>query len=91
MKKFEEYHQHPFQKELARLKKNLKICRKKILIWFRYLTLICIFCQQQLGTDIYGYEALLDYQVNKYVAPDGSQPFLLAPDWQRAVASWKKA
>ncbi|XP_015606701.1 uncharacterized protein LOC107273239 [Cephus cinctus] len=44
---------------------------------------------QQLGTDIYGYQVLLDYQVNKYIAPDGSKPFGKAPDEQRAVCSWK--
>ncbi|XP_012260082.2 mycosubtilin synthase subunit C [Athalia rosae] len=44
---------------------------------------------QQLGTDIYNYKVLLDYQVNKYVAPDGTRPFGKAPDAQRAVCSWK--
>lgn len=44
---------------------------------------------QQLGTDVYNYQVLLDYQVNKYVAPDGSKPFGKAPDEQRAVCSWK--
>lgn len=44
---------------------------------------------QQLGTDIYNYDVLLDYQVNQYVAPDGTKPFGKAPDDQRAVCSWK--
>ncbi|XP_057319539.1 beta-alanyl-bioamine nonribosomal peptide synthetase ebony [Microplitis mediator] len=44
---------------------------------------------QQLGTDVYNYEVLLDYQVNQYVAPDGSKPFGDAPDDQRAICSWK--
>lgn len=44
---------------------------------------------QQLGSDIYNYEILLDYQVNKYVAPDGTKPFGKAPDDQRALCSWK--
>ncbi|XP_034952288.1 dimodular nonribosomal peptide synthase isoform X2 [Chelonus insularis] len=44
---------------------------------------------QQLGTDIYNYEVLLDYQVNQYVAPDGTKPFGEAPDDQRALCSWK--
>ncbi|XP_049778766.1 zwittermicin A synthase ZmaJ isoform X1 [Schistocerca cancellata] len=44
---------------------------------------------QQLGTDVYDYKVLLDYQVNTYVAPDGSKPFGEAPDWQRAVCSWR--
>ncbi|XP_046737507.1 tyrocidine synthase 2 [Diprion similis] len=45
---------------------------------------------QQLGTDIYNYEVLLDYQVNKCVALDGSMPFKDVPDSQRAICSWKK-
>lgn len=45
---------------------------------------------QQLDIDVYGYEVLLDYQVNKYVAPDGTKPFGLASDDQRALCSWKK-
>ncbi|PSN51264.1 hypothetical protein C0J52_11788 [Blattella germanica] len=44
---------------------------------------------QQLGTDIYGYEPLIDYQVNQYVAPNGTQPFKDAPDDQRAVCAWR--
>lgn len=44
---------------------------------------------QQLGTHVYGYEALLNYQVNQYVAPDGSRPFGKAPDSQRAIVHWK--
>ncbi|XP_046418625.1 plipastatin synthase subunit B [Neodiprion fabricii] len=44
---------------------------------------------QQLGTDIYNYEVLHDYQVNKYIAPDGSMPFGNAPDSQRAICCWK--
>nr|CAD7434172.1 unnamed protein product [Timema monikensis] len=44
---------------------------------------------QQLGTDIYDYQTLLDYQVNNYVAPDGTKPFSEAPNWQRAICSWR--
>ncbi|EFN81121.1 hypothetical protein EAI_00160, partial [Harpegnathos saltator] len=44
---------------------------------------------QQLGTDVYGYETLLTYQVNKYEAPDGSKPFGKAPDSQLAICSLK--
>uniref|UniRef100_A0A6M2DYW7 Putative non-ribosomal peptide synthetase/alpha-aminoadipate reductase n=1 Tax=Xenopsylla cheopis TaxID=163159 RepID=A0A6M2DYW7_XENCH len=44
---------------------------------------------QQLGTDVYGYTVMTDYQVNQYVAPDGSKPFGAAPDSQRAAVSWK--
>jgi len=46
-------------------------------------------CPQQLCTDVYNYKVLNDYQVNLYVAPDGSKPFQEAPDSQRAVCSWR--
>ncbi|KAF4527640.1 hypothetical protein B566_EDAN016200 [Ephemera danica] len=45
---------------------------------------------QQLCTDVYGYEILLDCQVNQYVATDGSKPFCEAPDSQRAICSWRR-
>jgi hypothetical protein len=48
------------------------------------------FCLQQLGTDVYDYKVLNDYQVNLYVAPDGSKPFQEAPDSQRAICSWRQ-
>ncbi|KAK7603033.1 hypothetical protein V9T40_003032 [Parthenolecanium corni] len=44
---------------------------------------------QQLGTDVFQYYTLLDYQVNQYVAQDGSKPFAMAPDSQKAIVSWK--
>ncbi|KAG8227193.1 hypothetical protein J437_LFUL003399 [Ladona fulva] len=44
---------------------------------------------QQLCTDVNQYKVLLDYQVNLYVAPDGSKPFGKAPSSQRATCSWK--
>lgn len=44
---------------------------------------------QQLGRDVFGFQTLLDYQVNQYVAPDGTVPFGEAPDSQRAVVAWK--
>lgn len=44
---------------------------------------------QQLCTDVNQYKVLLDYQVNLYVAPDGSRPFGKAPSSQRATCSWK--
>ncbi|XP_014483038.1 PREDICTED: mycosubtilin synthase subunit C [Dinoponera quadriceps] len=44
---------------------------------------------QQLGTDVYGYESMLVYQVNKYEIPDGSKPFGKAPDSQLAICSLK--
>ncbi|XP_003425501.1 dimodular nonribosomal peptide synthase isoform X1 [Nasonia vitripennis] len=45
---------------------------------------------QQLGTDVFNYKVMLDYQVNRYVTPEGSKPFAKAPDDQRAVVSWKE-
>ncbi|EEB17196.1 firefly luciferase, putative [Pediculus humanus corporis] len=45
---------------------------------------------QQIGSDVNNYETLLDYQVNEYVAPDGSKPFATALDSQRTIVSWKK-
>ncbi|XP_046591136.1 plipastatin synthase subunit B [Neodiprion lecontei] len=44
---------------------------------------------QQLVTGIYNCDVLMDYQVNKYVASDGSTPFGEAPDSQRVLCSWK--
>ncbi|XP_076246650.1 nonribosomal peptide synthetase ebony isoform X1 [Calliopsis andreniformis] len=44
---------------------------------------------QQLGMDVFGYETLLTYQVNKYVAPDDTKPFGEAPDGQLAICSLK--
>ena len=48
------------------------------------------FFFQQLGTDVFDYEVMLDYQVNEYIAKDGSKPFQKAPDNQRCIVSWKK-
>ncbi|KAL1137996.1 hypothetical protein AAG570_009691, partial [Ranatra chinensis] len=45
---------------------------------------------QQLGTDVFHYETMHNYQVNQYVAPDRTRPFRKAPDEQKAVCSWKK-
>lgn len=44
---------------------------------------------QQLARDVYGYETLLDYQVNEYEM-DGKKPFGTAPDHYRAIVQWKK-
>ena len=44
---------------------------------------------QQLGPTVYNYQVLLDYQVNKYVGPDSTKPFWLAPDFQRAIVHCK--
>lgn len=46
---------------------------------------------QQLGTHVYGYETLLNYQVNEWrSAVDGQRPFGQAPDTQRALVQWKR-
>ncbi|CAK9829208.1 Tyrocidine synthase 3 [Anthophora retusa] len=44
---------------------------------------------QQLGTDVFGYETMMTYQVNRYNAPDGTKPFGEAPDSQLAICSLK--
>lgn len=44
---------------------------------------------QQLAHDMYGYETLLDYQVNQYEL-NGTKPFGTAPDHYRAIVQWKK-
>lgn len=44
---------------------------------------------QQLGTNVYNYKTMLDFQVNRYIASDGSKPFAAAPDSQRAIVHWK--
>ncbi|KAJ8964557.1 hypothetical protein NQ314_004859, partial [Rhamnusium bicolor] len=45
---------------------------------------------EQLGTDVYKYETMLNYQVNQYIASDNTKPFGLAPDDQRAIVQWKR-
>nr|XP_049705072.1 zwittermicin A synthase ZmaJ [Helicoverpa armigera] len=44
---------------------------------------------QQLGTDVLGYQTLLDYQINQYVDPNGDRIFGKAPDDMRAIVCWK--
>ncbi|KAL0122191.1 hypothetical protein PUN28_007148 [Cardiocondyla obscurior] len=44
---------------------------------------------QQLGTDIFHYETMLAYQVNKYETSDGNKPFGKAPNTQLAICSLK--
>ncbi|XP_053658832.1 mycosubtilin synthase subunit C [Anopheles marshallii] len=45
---------------------------------------------QQLGSNVYNYKTMLDYQVNQFVySADSSRPFAAAPDSQRAVVHWK--
>ncbi|CAH2984901.1 unnamed protein product [Chilo suppressalis] len=44
---------------------------------------------QQLGTDVLGFQTLLDYQINQYVDANGDRIFGKAPDDMRAVVCWK--
>ncbi|XP_071559405.1 beta-alanyl-bioamine nonribosomal peptide synthetase ebony-like isoform X2 [Temnothorax nylanderi] len=44
---------------------------------------------QQLSTDVYGYETMLVYQVNRYETLDGNKPFGKVPDNQVAICSLK--
>lgn len=43
---------------------------------------------QQLACNVFGYETMLDYQVNQYVRND-KKPFGNAPDSYRAIVQWK--
>ncbi|XP_058813264.1 beta-alanyl-bioamine nonribosomal peptide synthetase ebony [Topomyia yanbarensis] len=44
---------------------------------------------QQLGSNVYKYESMLDYQINQWVYADGSRPFGKAPNDQRVIVHWK--
>ncbi|CAH2097149.1 unnamed protein product [Euphydryas editha] len=44
---------------------------------------------QQLGTDVLGFQTLLDYQINQYVESNGERPFGKASDDMRAIVCWK--
>lgn len=44
---------------------------------------------QQLAENVYGYEALVNYQINQYEV-NGTHPFGTAPDSYRAIIHWKK-
>lgn len=44
---------------------------------------------QQLARNVFGYETLLDYQVNQYIT-NNKKPFGTAPDSYRAIVQWKK-
>ncbi|CAH0721044.1 unnamed protein product, partial [Brenthis ino] len=44
---------------------------------------------QQLGTDVLGFQTLLDYQINQYVDSNGERTFGRAPDDMRAIVCWK--
>jgi hypothetical protein len=44
---------------------------------------------QQLGSDVYGYKSMLEYQINQYVYHDGTKPFGKAPDSKSVIVHWK--
>ncbi|XP_013185041.1 beta-alanyl-bioamine nonribosomal peptide synthetase ebony [Amyelois transitella] len=44
---------------------------------------------QQLGTDVLGFQTLLDYQLNHYVDGNGDRIFGEAGDEMRAIVCWK--
>ncbi|XP_046687750.1 LOW QUALITY PROTEIN: N-(5-amino-5-carboxypentanoyl)-L-cysteinyl-D-valine synthase-like [Homalodisca vitripennis] len=45
---------------------------------------------KQLSADVFNYIVMSEYQVNKYVAPDGSKPFSRASDSLRVACCWKE-
>ncbi|KAK8740652.1 hypothetical protein OTU49_002633 [Cherax quadricarinatus] len=68
-------------------KENLKLAREK---GFKAVfTTNTSSLTQQICEDILRYHVLHNYQVNLYVAPDGSKPFGAAPASQHAVAAVK--
>ncbi|XP_037039356.1 bacitracin synthase 1-like isoform X2 [Bradysia coprophila] len=66
---------------------NLDIARRKGFIGI--LITNTDLLTQQLASNVYGYETLVDYQVNTYVHRDGTKPFQKAPDTQRVMVQWK--
>ncbi|CAK1594341.1 unnamed protein product [Parnassius mnemosyne] len=44
---------------------------------------------QQLGTDVLGFQTLLDYQINEYIDPNGDRIFGKASDDMRVIVCWK--
>jgi len=44
---------------------------------------------QQLATEVFNYQVLQTYQVNQFVACDGTRPFRAAPDEVEAMVCWK--
>ncbi|KAG4078429.1 hypothetical protein HA402_013140 [Bradysia odoriphaga] len=66
---------------------NLDIARRKGFIGILITNTDVL--SQQLASHVYGYQTLVDCQVNKYVHLDGTKPFQKAPDTQRALVQWK--
>lgn len=48
---------------------------------------VCVL--QQLATDVYKYQTLLDFPINKFVASDNTKTFGTAADAERALVQWK--
>ncbi len=44
---------------------------------------------QQICNDVLDYKILTEYQVNRFIASDGTRPFILAPDTQYISVSVK--
>lgn len=44
---------------------------------------------QQLATDVYKYQTLLDFPINKFVASDNTKTFGTADDSEKALVQWK--
>lgn len=44
---------------------------------------------QQLASSVFGYETLIDLQVNQFIV-NGRKPFAIVPDSVRWILQWKK-
>uniref|UniRef100_T1GFF7 AMP-binding enzyme C-terminal domain-containing protein n=1 Tax=Megaselia scalaris TaxID=36166 RepID=T1GFF7_MEGSC len=44
---------------------------------------------EQMGTEIFHYESLLEYPINRYVHRDGTKPFGKAKDSETVIVAWK--
>lgn len=66
---------------------NLDIARRKGFVGI-FATNISPLTQQ-LDSGIYGYNTLVNYQINKYRRRDGTKPFKNAPDSQKVMVHWK--
>lgn len=42
-----------------------------------------------MGTEIFHYESLLEYPINRYVHRDGTKPFGKAKDSETVIVAWK--
>lgn len=44
---------------------------------------------QQLGSNIFGYKTMVEYQINQYIHCDGTRPFIEVPDTKTMTVDWK--